>query len=128
MNMHGPDTYSIAWTRFADAVVEQILKVDPRFARAPMVPERHKRPKHKATGELGASGSRIPTPPAFPSSAAVTANLPTLPPGPARAEHADQPEAHQERSSPTVDPLEEETTHVAMASATTADLSGQQET
>eukprot|EP00959_Pyramimonas_sp_CCMP1952_P031863 668545-Pyramimonas_sp.AAC.1 len=101
MNMHGPDTYSLAWTRFADAIVEQILKGDPRFARAPMVPERRKRPKHKAAGGLGASGSRLPTPPAPPSGAAVTASLPTPPPGPARAEHADQPEAQQEQSPPT---------------------------
>eukprot|EP00959_Pyramimonas_sp_CCMP1952_P143061 2994986-Pyramimonas_sp.AAC.1 len=29
INMHGPNNYSTAWTRFADAVVEQILKAEP---------------------------------------------------------------------------------------------------
>eukprot|EP00959_Pyramimonas_sp_CCMP1952_P425808 8918875-Pyramimonas_sp.AAC.1 len=69
-NRHEPETYSLAWAKIADAVVGQILKVDPNFARTPMVPERSKRSELQATGESGASGSRLPTPPAPPSGAA----------------------------------------------------------
>eukprot|EP00959_Pyramimonas_sp_CCMP1952_P441973 9252296-Pyramimonas_sp.AAC.1 len=120
-NRHDPGNYSLQWTKFADAVVGQILKVDPNFARTPMVLENSKGSQPRATGESGASGNRLPTPPAPPPGAAVTANRPTPPPGPARAEqeqekhdemmvysgaHAEQPEAYQEQSSPAVEPSE----------------------
>eukprot|EP00959_Pyramimonas_sp_CCMP1952_P287691 6016433-Pyramimonas_sp.AAC.1 len=116
-NRHDPENYSLPWARFADAVVGQVLQVDPNFARAPMVFEKGKGSQPQATGESSASGSRLPTPPAPPSGASATGNLPTPPPGPARAEqeqkkhdemmvdsgaHAEQPEACQEQSSPTV--------------------------
>eukprot|EP00959_Pyramimonas_sp_CCMP1952_P005479 115264-Pyramimonas_sp.AAC.2 len=83
---HDPENYSLPWAKFADAVAGQILQVDPIFARTPMILEKRNGSKPQAKGESGASGSRLPTPPAPPSGAAVAENLPTPPPGSARAE------------------------------------------
>eukprot|EP00959_Pyramimonas_sp_CCMP1952_P012387 261764-Pyramimonas_sp.AAC.1 len=69
-----------------------------------MVPERPRRPRREEAGGSGASVTRVPTPLAPPSSSAATANLPTPPPGPSRAERDDHLGAHQEQSSPAVVP------------------------
>eukprot|EP00959_Pyramimonas_sp_CCMP1952_P009140 190479-Pyramimonas_sp.AAC.1 len=55
-NKHDQDNYSGPWLKFADAVVEQILELDPHFARAPMIAEMSARPKPHAKGESVASG------------------------------------------------------------------------
>eukprot|EP00959_Pyramimonas_sp_CCMP1952_P444261 9301462-Pyramimonas_sp.AAC.1 len=103
-NEHEPHTYSTVWTRFADAVVEKILKAEPTFASAPMVQERPQRSNRREAGGSGASAAKIPTPPPPPSGSAGVASRPTPPPGPTRAERDDQLDAHQEQSSPTVIP------------------------
>eukprot|EP00959_Pyramimonas_sp_CCMP1952_P064897 1355236-Pyramimonas_sp.AAC.1 len=90
-----------------------------------MVPERPRRSQRAEAGGSGASVVRVPTPPAPPSGSAATANLPTPPPGPTRAEHDDQLDTHQESSvSPTVEPPDEGATLVPKASAMHPDVSG----